>query len=979
MTWEASSVVTEDWGRLQVVIGNQDLSFYRGQPTIVHGWGSAEPFDDKACTLEFPGITSYESVEDLPFKEFDNVDIYQVDKNNQKVGKALWEGFIGSLDDVMDGSNNSLTIGCVGALYQADLFLKAPSFGFPVEDAGISIATEMNLRARYYGLRTKQMNWLTWMSVPHRNRGSWNPLLTGWIQELLSQAYSPAYFRDDETAVAVAAGNGGYVALGDHATFSSFGERFPNYGSATWWNAIFIHLFKDEGLRVTDMWYDKTRKEIYYLSKGGHVGRRTKNKTDEPGWDPWFGEAANHPELNYHAIHGLDGMTGYRIMNIFGQVKCYGAATHYGDGPALSVKHYSATPYSLNDIYIDMARTPSGNGYWLLSWGGEIHAFGDATSFANVQIIDTPMLAIETSPTGNGIYVLDAAGRIFTQGDAVHRGQPGPIDYTHHGYRDMSMTESGEGYVLVRSDGKINTYGDATYYGTAEFSLDPSSGGKVNQYTLMKIDGRRPVVRTKDTWTADWTVSTGQPGVAFSLNRDATQNPNTFYGEGTDTGNCKWRNTKYPNFNPGSPPPLWPGYYMSTTTNANAPGVSVWQQRMKDCGWPITVDGYFDVYDRNICKWFQSLAGILVDGVIGPQTWTATFQPGSSGGDLSSAYIAPLAIDPRVEPFIYNANGASIGDNPSFDRSIMRIESFASHGEHSSLREATIAAQNEAKRNVTPGWAGTVTLSIDPEEGSRFRIKAGDNLLLRNYRGEDLMLHIAGADIDMVGLSVTLTVDSKARDLMSVTAMIERDRTIGDWALQPTRPSNNSSKQVNDSVVFDCESKAGYIPYFVSPGGLWNVIKIPVGELGTVVKTEFQSFAPASTYSVAMFDRHITANKLQSLGSPMYEDFWKNFPEDLGLMISWGDADQMAGYFPGAQSDGDPATGRMVDSSSWNFWSSEPPWIYVAFWVTQTCAISGRLYPGPDAGFNFASTDAIANPMEIRAEPQRTPADFGPD
>ncbi|MGW8178492.1 MAG: hypothetical protein ACWGQW_06975, partial [bacterium] len=220
-----------------------------------------------------------------------------------------------------------------------------------------AVAAEVNLRSKYYGLRLKQMNWLTYSSNPTRNMGSWNQMLTGWVQELLSNSYSPAFMFDDETAHAVATSEDGYWIMGDHGTFACFGQYMPNHGSSTWWNAIFIHLFRDPGLYATDVWYDKDRKEGYYLSRGGYVGRRLDFKSDAPGFDPWYGEPPINSDQYWNAIHGTTNMGGYRIMNIYGQVRCFGNATWYGDGTPLGTRSFdNGTVFP--DIFIDMVPTP---------------------------------------------------------------------------------------------------------------------------------------------------------------------------------------------------------------------------------------------------------------------------------------------------------------------------------------------------------------------------------------------------------------------------------------------------------------------------------------------------------------------------------------------------------------------------------------------------------------------------------------------
>ena len=50
-----------------------------------------------------------------------------------------------------------------------------------------------------------------------------------------------------------------------------------------------------------------------------------------------------------------------------------------------------------------------------------------------------------------------------------------------------------------------------------------------------------------------------------------------------------------------------------------------WQQRMKDRGWHITVDGLYGENTRFIAIEFQREKGLTVDGLIGPATWSAAW------------------------------------------------------------------------------------------------------------------------------------------------------------------------------------------------------------------------------------------------------------------------------------------------------------------------------------------------------------------
>lgn len=53
--------------------------------------------------------------------------------------------------------------------------------------------------------------------------------------------------------------------------------------------------------------------------------------------------------------------------------------------------------------------------------------------------------------------------------------------------------------------------------------------------------------------------------------------------------------------------------------------LKVWQQRMKDRGWILTVDGLYGPQTEGVTKAFQAEKHLAVDGLIGPATWSAAW------------------------------------------------------------------------------------------------------------------------------------------------------------------------------------------------------------------------------------------------------------------------------------------------------------------------------------------------------------------
>lgn len=74
--------------------------------------------------------------------------------------------------------------------------------------------------------------------------------------------------------------------------------------------------------------------------------------------------------------------------------------------------------------------------------------------------------------------------------------------------------------------------------------------------------------------------------------------------------------------------PPYPGYLLqyepgeSLTYDEN---VQQWQQRMKDRGWDIDVDGLYGPASESIARQFQQAKDLAVDGIVGPETWEASF------------------------------------------------------------------------------------------------------------------------------------------------------------------------------------------------------------------------------------------------------------------------------------------------------------------------------------------------------------------
>jgi hypothetical protein len=489
-----------------------------------------------------------------------------------------------------------------------------------------------------------------------------------------------------------------------------------------------------------------------------------------------------------------------------------------------------------------------------------------------------------------------------------------------------------------------------------------------SQWTIQKLknSSRTYVLRLKDLTTVHHTVTTGARGVEVNLSRDMTSTANCLFGRGIAPSGYAWAGWCYPNFLADSAP-AYPYSSGGTTidigdTDAGTltgDGVSAWQRRVNELNLTrdVAVDGVFNASDAAVARVVQADYGLTVDGVVGPQTWDATFGVGSGSGDLSGSYRRPLAIDPHTEAYLYSASGAVIGSNPVYVEGFRyRWERDTDYGAGVTRASATESAVLELARDKDPGLTGTIVLRTDPREGSMWLVDPGENVRLIGYQGANPLLHIASIDRDWSALTVTLTVDEHARDAITLAAIRERDKAATlDPARRPGRTDRRSRQDQDQLVPFDGESNAGIVPRHAIYGGLWTVLRIPISESGDIAKLDIRSSSPAAKFCMAFFASPVTPAHLVSLvGDPLSgsDPFARTEAkadalDDLGLIEAFGGPGSAAGYWPRQEGAGVPLTGRLKDTGGMTYNSKQPPWVWVAEWSPVSTFLSGRIFPSP--------------------------------
>lgn len=922
MPWNPTSIVIEDWARLQLVINGVDVTYYRGAPFKINSRTVQEPFGDATLSLSFPQITSLEA---LPAWLVDNadVDLFGITPAGARI--VLFEGLWTAEESTLSETDDGITITVVGALYQHDFYRKPPELrrysGWD-DDIAYLLASLMD-PAQKPALRTMPLIIPGLAGVAYGQRGGWENALTGYAQNLLGISTVSGLPLPGEgiSGIVGKPGGGGYWLVGTEGSVMAFGAA-RYFGSMVGVDlnepASGIAAHPTEG--------------YWFAARDGGVF--TFSYTAQ-----FYGSLGSTPPAT--DVVGFEAMPdglGYAMVTEDGAVYNFGSSTYHG-----GINEVGAPDLVAGDKVVDFGLTPSGHGYVIVTEKGYCYAFGDAGYYGGANGDGKVYVAMAMRPQGDGYWLLASDGTIRNYGSAGAFAAIAPTIAA----ADLAATGSGGGLWLADEAGGVFTKGDATFHGSV-----PGGGGWVSQWTIAKLDGRQPKLQIKNVWDVQWTVACADQGVSHTLNRDTIMSPNVLYGEGVDPDGCIWRNTKYPNYNIGTAPVFGGTELKVGSTHAD---VIKWQRQMIASGWTDVDDtGTFRQKDSNIARRFQHQAGLSETGTVNAQTWAATFQVGSEAGDLNGCYFAPLAIRPEVDPYLYNPKGDIIGPNPAFNRNIARIEGYDNYGSQVTKWEGQTSSQQRLERDYPASYFGTITLRIDPEEGSRFAIKEGQNIKYKFFRGNNPIFHIAGVEWDWESGSVTLSVDTQARDMLTLAVMRQR---IRENASPVGKPSSRASQQTEDrKITWDCESGAGIIPYQAINGGLWQVNRIPCGEFGQVIGTEFTT-TTAARMSVAVFNKAVTPAMLQSVGaSPFEQDYWESsasgvggdFWVDWGLIMAWGGKDQAGGFYPGSESDGDPVTGRLVDDAGWNFEAITPPWLWVAMWVESpsTNFISGRFKPG---------------------------------
>lgn len=492
----------------------------------------------------------------------------------------------------------------------------------------------------------------------------------------------------------------------------------------------------------------------------------------------------------------------------------------------------------------------------------------------------------------------------------------------------------------------------------------------------------------KDYTTKHCTIYLDDAVAVPSLVDDAAEQPNAWYGNGVTPDGVRWRNTKYPGLQQGPVPayPMAGGVSFGLgTTNADTitgGGITVLYYKLREESYlPFTIED-IGVYTADFVaavKRLQADVHLTVTGTMTTATWNRLWDIDATGWSLNGAKIFPLLEDPAVRQLNYSANGSVVDINDAYDRRILRVERDVDFGGGETKQDAADWFRGQQARSAGKNWTGTIRLNgfgvISGEHNpgdtaltdndarimSYEDVRPGWNAWLPQFDGGTLV-HIAGVDVDADG--ATLTVDTQARDLLDVAAVLARNadarRDVRREWIAANRPRKGSGAMIPRDEFF------GRLWQNVDlSGNAWNLVPVVVGQQGQINRVNIVTTSSAAAFAVAVFSKHVGKKELKRrIGNPLAAvadgaDAWyeKDSNNDLFdnriLLYAAGTNEQPCGYWPRKHTNDRGVTTSAAITGKWrddaNFAYIMDPYspavIWVAIYPDRDCTLkAGQMF-----------------------------------
>lgn len=198
----------------------REITLFRGAPIVLNEFSTTDPFSESTGSISLPQISIFDTpgTGDLDWL-VEDADIDVVWQNYGSYDYDWrWEGFITSYDAELGGTDSSFEIDLKGCLFALDNYTAKPTFPrrpIPYEVLISKSFNQNDYPARLNKLRIKfPDDWQTlvptydgpiyyqstlkpagvvpgekWTGLVSRNTGSWEPMLSGFVQSLLTTMF----------------------------------------------------------------------------------------------------------------------------------------------------------------------------------------------------------------------------------------------------------------------------------------------------------------------------------------------------------------------------------------------------------------------------------------------------------------------------------------------------------------------------------------------------------------------------------------------------------------------------------------------------------------------------------------------------------------------------------------------------------------------------------------------------------------------
>ena len=218
--------------------------------------------------------------------------------------------------------------------------------------------------------------------------------------------------------------------------FTAYGNVYPSAGTA-WYGSPRSRGFK--GATATGMTATRDHRGYWVVNSAGTVYP--------------FGDASRLTHVGRaHHVRGIVAGPGggYWLFTPYGNVYPSQRAAFYGSPYRRAFRGSSIA---------GMAATRDGKGYWVVSSGGTVWAFGDAAKFPRLHHTH-PIAGIVAAP-GGGYWLYTASGNVYPTPGTAWYGSPHRGKFHGSAVTGMTSTPSGHGYWVVNSAGTVMPFGDA--------------------------------------------------------------------------------------------------------------------------------------------------------------------------------------------------------------------------------------------------------------------------------------------------------------------------------------------------------------------------------------------------------------------------------------------------------------------------------------------------------------------------------------